>query len=231
MKYKILIIIIIGTLLTSIIYITTREEKKTFLAIGDGLSSGMTALNVSGYNYNDYLFDALKKEENLKSYYHFHEVDETASSLLTKINNNVPLNNTLTIKQAIKEAYMITLHIGMDELNNYARKHYLDSTKITAYLNKYEEIMKIIAHLNNKKIFVLGLFPTNLVNKNKIEKINQELKRLAEKYHFYYVEIIDIINDENYFTFKKNYYPNYKGQEYIFKEIQEQLDRKTIELY
>ena len=72
---------------------------------------------------------------------------------------------------------MITLHIGMDELNNYARKHYLDSTKITAYLNKYEEIMKIIAHLNNKKIFVLGLFPTNLVNKNKIEDSLKEIFR------------------------------------------------------
>ena len=61
MKYKILTIILLGTVLTSIIYVTTREEKKNILAIGDGLSSGMTALNVNGYNYNDYLFDKLKK--------------------------------------------------------------------------------------------------------------------------------------------------------------------------
>ncbi len=231
MKYKILTIILLGTVLTSIIYVTTREEKKNILAIGDGLSSGMTALNVNGYNYNDYLFDDLKKEEKLKNYYHFHEVDETASSLLNKINNNIPLNSKLTIKQAIKEASILTLHIGMDELNNYARKHYLDTTKINAYLNKYEEIMKTISQLNNKKVFLISLYPTHLINKNKIEKINQELKRLSEKYNFTYIDIIEITHNSDFFTLKKNYYPNYKGQEYIYKAIQKELEVKTLKIY
>ena len=91
--------------------------------------------------------------------------------------------------------------------------------------------MKTISQLNNKKVFLISLYPTHLINKNKIEKINQELKRLSEKYNFTYIDIIEITHNSDFFTLKKNYYPNYKGQEYIYKAIQKELEVKTLKIY
>ena len=42
MKYKIGIIILIGTILTFCIYFHTEQGKINVLALGDGISTGMT---------------------------------------------------------------------------------------------------------------------------------------------------------------------------------------------
>ena len=65
MKYKIGIIIIFGILLTSLIYFHTTEDKINILALGDGISTGMTIYHVEGYDYNEYLTESLNEENKL----------------------------------------------------------------------------------------------------------------------------------------------------------------------
>ena len=64
MKFKIIIIIIIGTILTSIIYVYTSKDNLNILALGDGLSTGMTPYHVEGFDYNDYLIEYLNESKN-----------------------------------------------------------------------------------------------------------------------------------------------------------------------
>lgn len=230
MKYKILIIIALGTLFTSIIYFHTDKDNLNVLALGDGLSSGMTSYHIEGYNYNDYLIEYLNENNRLENYYkNYNEVDETASSLLNKINNNIEsIDKKTKLKQAIKEADMITITLGMDELNNYAKKNNLGSTKINGYLKKYEEVVKSLRKLNNKNIYLIGLYETAFLNETKVKKINEELKILCQQYNITYINIEDIITYKEYFTSKKEYYLNYKGQEYIFDKIKNTLEQPTM---
>ena len=229
MKYKILIIIILGTLFTSIIYFYTDKDNLNILALGDGISTGMTSYHLEGYDYNEYLSEYLNENKRLENYYkNFNEVDETASNLVNKINNNIEsIDKKIKIKQAIKEADIITISLGMDELNNYAKKNNLGSTKINGYLQKYDEVLKMIRKFNDKKIYLIGLYETNLINEIKINKINEELKNLAKKYNTTFIDIENIIENKEYFS-GNDYYINYKGQEYIFNKIRDTLEQPTI---
>ena len=232
MKYKIGIIILLGTILTCFIYFHTEQENINVLALGDGTSTGMTVYHVEGYDYNEYLTEYLNEQNNLGTYYrYFNEVDETASNLATKINNNITsIDKKIKLKQAIKEADIITISLGMDELNNYAKKNTLGSTKINGFLNKYEESLNMIKKVNNKKIYIIGLYESNLINTSKIEKINEELKKLAQKYNAIYIDITDITEHQEFFIQKRNYYVNYKGQEFIFNKIKDTLEKNTIKI-
>ncbi len=200
------------------------------LALGDGLSTGMTPYQVEGYNFNDYLRDDLHEQKQLEHYYkNFNEIDETAASLLTKINNNVEnIDHKIKIKQAIKEADIITLALGMDELNNYAKKNTLGSTKINGFLKKYEDVLKEIRKLNDKKVYMLSLYPTHFINETKVKKINEQLSNLAKQYKIVFVDISNLYQHNDFFLNKKNYYINYKGQEFIFYKIKESSEISTM---
>lgn len=232
MKYKILIIIVLGTIFTSIIYFYTDKDNLNVLALGDGISTGMTSYHIEGYDYNEYLVEYLNENKKLEQYYkNFNEVDETASSLLNKINNNIEnIDKKIKLKQAIKEADIITITLGMDELNNYAKKSNLGSTKISGYLNKYEEVIKALRKLNNKDIYLMGLYETPLLTKAKVTRINEELNNLCKQYNITFIDITDITEHAEYFTSKKEYYLNYKGQEYIFNKIKDIFELPTINI-
>ncbi len=101
MKYKILIIIILGTIFTSIIYFHTDKDNLNVLVLGDGISTGMTSYHIEGYDYNEYLIEYLNENNKLENYYkNFNEVDETASNLVNKLNNNIEnIEKKIKLKQ------------------------------------------------------------------------------------------------------------------------------------
>lgn len=232
MKYKILIIITLGTIFTSIIYFHTDKDNLNVLVLGDGISTGMTSYHIEGYDYNEYLIEYLNENNKLENYYkNFNEVDETASNLVNKLNNNIEnIEKKIKLKQAVKEADIITITLGMDELNNYAKKNNLGSTKINGYLSKYKEVLTILRKLNNKKIYLISLYETNLVNKTKIKKINEELQKLCNQNNITYINIEDITANKEFFTTKNEYYLNYKGQKYIFNKIKDTLEPPTMKI-
>lgn len=221
MKYKILIILILGTIITSFIYFHVDKSKQNLLALGDGISTGMTAYHVEGYDFNDYFVEYLNENNQLDTYYRlFNETDETVSNLINKINNNITsMDTNIKIKQAIKEADIITIALGMDELNNYAAKNNLGSTKMNGFINKYQELLTYLRSLNNKKIYVISLYPSKLINSTKIDKINKELKTICEKNAINFIDISNMNQGKEFFSVPNNYYTNYKGQKYIFEKI------------
>ncbi len=230
MKFKIGLIILCGTLITIFIYFHTDNKKVSFLSIGDGIATGMTPYHIEGYDFNDYLSEYLNEQNNLKKYYkNFSETDETITTLLTKLNNNITsLDSKIKIKQAIKESKLITIALGMDELNTYASKKLLSSSKINNFISKYEELLKNFRKLNKNKIIVISLYETNILKKNKITLINEELKKLCSKYKITFIDITDIKNNSDYFTNPKSYYVNYKGQKFIFEKIKGSFNSQDL---
>ena len=215
MKKQIILTILMGIILAFLIYKITYHEEMNFLALGDGISLGITAYNVKGYSYNDYLKDYLEDNTILREYISdFSSVDETSKSLLNKLSNNEILKNSnLTIQQAISKAKIITISIGMDELNNIKN---LKSKNISEYLSNIEKIIKMVRNINkNSNIIITSLYESSKLSKDNIIKINSELNNIANKYNINFVDITSVILHKDFYMIPNNYYLNYRGHQYI----------------
>ena len=67
-RYQLLLIIVIGGIFTIIINSTSITSKISLVALGDGLSLGMTPYNVAGNSFNDYLKEELENKNKLDNY-------------------------------------------------------------------------------------------------------------------------------------------------------------------
>lgn len=218
MKKIIIFTILIGTVLTFIIYKHNYHEDMNIVALGDGIAMGQTAYNVTGYSYNDYLKDYYEENSILKEYItEFMDLEETTKTLLLKLQNNYTFESTNTsITQAISKAKILTISLGMTELNN---KEELTSNVIEEYLKNMDKILKVLKIYNKKNIFVLSLYPSYKIDLAKITVINSKLKEICDKYDVTFIDITNIYNNQEYFFTPASYYFNYKAHRYISEMI------------
>ena len=88
-KYKLILIIIISIFITYIIYSLYEDSKITIAALGDGVSYGLTAYDVKGKGYNDYLKDYFNEINKLKEYnFNFVKENYKISELINDIEKN-----------------------------------------------------------------------------------------------------------------------------------------------
>lgn len=222
MKKQIILTIIFGVFMAFLIYKMTYHEEMNLVSLGDGVSLGLTAYNVKGYSFNDYLRDYFEDSTILREYiFEFSSVDETSKSLLNKIiNNEVLENNSLTIQQAISKAKVITISLGMDELNNLKS---LKTKDINNYISNMNKIMNLIRNINQKQIFLVSLYKSEKLDKEIVEKINNQLKEICNKYQIIFIDITDVTDNKMFYLIPSNYYLNYKGHQYISEQIKNKL--------
>ncbi len=218
MKKIIILTILIGTALTFLIYKNFYHEDINIVALGDGIALGETAYDVQGYSYNDYLRDYYEENSIVKEYIiEFADIEETTKTLLLKLQNNYTLESTNTsITQAISKAKILTISLGMYELNS---KSELSTKVIEEYLTNMEKIAKMIYIYNKKSLFLIGIYPTEKISKEQASYINERLKTISETYYFTFIDIEEISNNQNYFFRTKNYYINYKAHRLISEKI------------
>ena len=218
MKKKILLTVIVAAFLTFFIYKHVYHERMNIVTLGDGISTCETAYDVTGYSFNDYLRDYYEETGTVEEYIkEFSIKGETTETLKTKISNNYILESTNTkIQQAIAEAKILTIAIGMDELN----QKNLKSKQIDQYIENMDKILTVIRIYNNKDIFLISLYPTAVLNKEKVQEINRKLKELSTKHRVTYIDIENITENKEYFFSSNSYYLNYKGHRYISEQIQ-----------
>ena len=177
---KLSIIIFISTIFIYLIYMVNNQSKLNVLSIGDIYSNGY---DTNYYpSYNDYYKDYLNDYDNY-DLITFNNVNEAYND----INNNIEINNK-HIKKIIKDANIIILNIGIEELNN---ANIINSSFINKYLLNYEQLLKALIRIN-KKIVVINL-PGNLnINDRYRLIINDYLDGLVSKYK---LNIIDVRNE------------------------------------
>ncbi len=223
MKKKIILITILGGILSIIIYFFTQNNEITIVAIGDGLSIGMTPYNIDGISFNDYLKEDYELQHNLKKYiYEFASSRKTIKELIYEIKENKTLlikNDNIEIKQALNQADILTIAIGMDELAN---------TKITKeikeeYLHDIEELLSMIKMLNQNQIIVISLYTWGKNDFLTIENINASIRDIALANNFMFIDINKILMENKYYLTQDSYYINYLGHQAIYKEIKKRL--------
>ncbi len=220
-KYKLLLIIIVSSVLTYFIYFAHQEEKISILSLGDGVSSGETAYNIDGISYNDYLKEYFSSKKLLKSYNNnFAKKNYQLKELISDIENNEKGENEQEfIDQLIYKADIITICIGEDELTKLIQTNDLDKDIIKEYLNNYAKLLSIISDMSESKIVVLGLYENGYLDKSKVIIINSELANISLKYNAIFINISDLLLNEDYFLNKNSYYFNYKAHNEIAEII------------
>ena len=213
MKKKIILTILLGAVITYFIYQKFYHEETNIVTLGDSISLGMTPYNVEGYSFNDYLKD-IYDNNNLEEYItEFSSINETTETLLLKIQNNYTLESTnLQIQQAIAKANILTLSLGIDELSS---KSIIKTKDMEGYIKNMEKIIKLLRIYNDKSIFLIGLYPTNKLKKDKIRDINNKLKEISHENNIIFIDIESISDNQEYFFEKDYYHLNYKGHRYI----------------
>ena len=192
------------------------------MTLGDGVGTGLTAYNVKGYSYNDYLKDYYEKNSILKEYItDFSNAEETTETLILKLQNNYTLESTgLSITQAISKAKILTVSIGMNELSH---KMEIETEVIETYLNNIEKILKLLRIYNKKEIFLTSIYETSFLNNTKVTEINNRLKQLCDTYQVHFIDITNILKNKEYIFNNTSFYFNYRGHRYISEEILKHL--------
>ena len=222
MRKKIILTILVGSVLTFFIYKIFYHEDMNIMTLGDGVGTGLTAYNVKGYSYNDYLKDYYEKNSILKEYItEFSNAEETTETLILKLQNNYTLESTgLSITQAISKAKILTVSIGMNELSH---KMEIETEEIETYLNNIEKILKLLRIYNKKEIFLTSLYETSFLNNTKVTEINNRLKQLCDTYQVHFIDITNILKNKEYIFNNTSFYFNYRGHRYISEEILKHL--------
>ena len=128
-------------------------------------------------------------------------------------------DETIEIKQAINQADILTIAIGMDELANIKITNQIKEE----YLHDMEELLSMIKMLNDKKVIVISLYTWGKNDFLTIEKINASLRDIALTNGFYFIDINKILMNKEYYLTKDSYYINYLGHKAIYNELKRDL--------
>lgn len=221
MKIKLVVLILLGAITTIFINNATTNNKLRLLALGDGLSSGMTAYNVTGYSFNDYIKDEFKENNQLHNYNNsFTKKNLPTRELIEMIKDNVSKNingEDITIQQAISNANIITLAIGMDEIANHVLNNTLTKKVINNYYLEIKELISLLKKYNHKKIIFLGIY--QVYDLENFAEINRELKKIVLNNGCEFIDIAKLVQNEEYYFNETSYYLNYKGHKTISRAI------------
>ncbi len=215
MKKKLILIALLGTIMSFIIYFYTATDEITIVSLGDGLASGMTPYNIEGYSFNDYLKESYKIKHNLAEYYEFARSNLTTRELIYEIKENVSRNfknETIKIQQAINKADILTVAIGLDELS----KVKVNSTIRKTYEQDLTELLSMLKMLNQKKVIVLGIYPHNELDILNASKINAIIRDIALSNDFTFLDINNVITKDNFLN-NTSPYINYEGHKRIYE--------------
>ena len=240
MKKKILVIFFLTTVLLYLIYKNTYTEEYTYLAIGDDLAKGHTPFDTYNESYTDYLYKYIKeRHKNAKINKEFIEEDLRIKDLLDKI-KNAEKSGGKTFTQSIKEAEIITISIGSEELFSKLRSNYetyrLNNKKIFEYIDsmiiELKELIVEMKKIKNVEIYIIGYY-NPIINKEDEEEtletifnyIELKLNKISKENKVHYISIYEEFKNKSYYLPNPSHaFPSLEGYNYIANEI----DRKSV---
>ena len=234
MKKIIIIILIVFSIF--IIYKTNDDNLVDYMAIGDSISLGINSYGNHSYGFNDYLKSYLENNNLLHHYNSLYSKDDYKIEELIndiKTNKNIIYDDkTYNIKKELREADLLTISIGMDELVGILSEnnHFSDiKDKLDEFSNNMDKLIKAVTSLSKTKVILLGYYnPTNNLDKNTNQifaYLNDKYQSIAKKYSITYIDIYEEIKkDKNYLPNKKDYHLTSKGYLKIASKIIETIE-------
>lgn len=208
------------------IYTKTEGDKKNYLVIGDSLSKGINEYGVASYGYSDFIKDYLENKKILKNYNKtYTDVNYKVSDIVKILEYNESKNN-ISLNRLIKEANIITISLGIDEIYYKINKNNQNIyTYIDNMISDYNKILNYISKFHHDKVYILGYYNTTKNNIDIFNYANYKLEVLTKKYNYTYIDLAKILdNNPTYISqISNNYMPNIRGYEKISQIIVENL--------
>ena len=208
------------------IYTKTENNKKNYLVIGDSLSKGINEYGVASYGYSDFIKDYLEDKKILKNYNKtYTDVNYKVSDIVKILEYNESKNN-ISLNRLIKEADIITISLGIDEIYYKINKNNQNIyTYIDNMISNYNKILNYISKFHHDKVYILGYYNTTKNNIDIFNYANYKLEVLTKKYNYTYIDLAKILdNNPTYISqINNNYLPNIKGYQKISQIIVENL--------
>ena len=237
MKKKILVIFFLALIPLYIIYKIYRKEEYNYLAIGDELAKGHTPFNEYNISYTDFLFDYLKQQHrNATINKNYIKEDMRINDLFTeliKIDKN-------SLSYSIKNADIITLSIGSEEIFNKLKSNYeiykenpkLIYNYIDDLFTNLSHLLKEFRKLSKKDIYIIGYYsPLEYNEENHIfidslfNYIDMKFKELEKNPKVIYIDIYHgFKNNPNYLPNKNHTFPSLDGYNYISNQIIKKIE-------
>lgn len=221
---KKIIFILILFLSCYFIYNLSLDDKLYYVSIGDFLSKGVNNYGVRVKGYSDYVMEYLSTNDRLREYNNvFCDSDYRITDIirLIKYNDTKLVNEReVNINRLIKEADIITLSVGMNELYYKLNKN---DGNIYSYMNEMlmdmSTLLKLINKFNHKKVYVLGYY--NISNYDEeISYINAKLKDIVSNEGFIYIDLSNLFDDNPiFFDNRDSLIPNNMGYLKISQKI------------
>ena len=208
------------------IYTKTEGDKKNYLVIGDSLSKGINEYGVVSYGYSDFIKDYLENKKILKNYNKTYTDVNYKVSDIVKILEYNESKNSISLNRLIKEADIITISLGIDEIYYKINKNNQNIyTYIDNMISDYNKILNYISKFHHDKVYILGYYNTTKNNIDIFNYANYKLEVLTKKYNYTYIDLAKILdNNPTYISqISNNYMPNIRGYEKISQIIVENL--------
>ena len=227
MKKKVFLILFFISL-TVVVYVIYKNDKDTYLALGDIIAKG------NGYSYNDYVVEHLKDNKHLNKYYKLLESDLRSNDLINLVEENHELEEGITIQQALVKANFVSLSIGSIDLYNHLI-YGVDLLTTKEELNEYflsmfkdlDKLLKLLRKYTPGKIIVIGFY--NPQDKSELESIytyiDKSYKKIAKRNTCEYISLKEISSNMDYLV-EGTIYLNEKGHQYIGAKILQVLKQK-----
>lgn len=207
------IFVILIILITILIYYKFENKKINYVAI-----------NITEKeNYSDYF---VKNINNLGKFNKILETKMSSEEILEDIDNNIEIDENITIQNIINSASIITIMLNPNEIYNVKTYNELE-----IIINNVNQILSKIRKISNAKIYFLGFYNIydNKEIDNKIIYTNSKIENLCKKYKIDYIDLYNIFKNKKYlFYINDNNLPNKDANIMISNEILKKFNQKSI---
>lgn len=207
------IFVILIILITILIYYKFENKKINYVAI-----------NITEKeDYSDYF---VKNIKNLGKFNKILETKMSSEEILEDIDNNIEIDENITIQNIINSALIITIMLNPNEI--YNAKTY---NELEIIINNVNQILSKIRKISNAKIYFLGFYNIydNKEIDNKIIYTNSKIENLCNKYKIDYIDLYNIFKNKKYlFYINDNNLPNKDANIMISNEIIKKYNQKSI---
>lgn len=234
MKFKKILVLFLLLLSIFLIYKSSYKKRYYYLALGDGLSLGKNAYGITEYGYTGYLASYLEREGKLKYFSKdFSKSKYYIDELLNDLKYNKSLSNGHNLKRELREANLVTLSIGFDDLYDYAYsikpEAEISTTGINNIVQKYKNLLIELKKYTKGQVLLIGYYNLTLDEGESfnelIIKFNREIKNLAKEENVKFIDVSSAVdNYTEYFPNPNVFYPNNRGYYQIYKVITQNIN-------